>query len=99
LFETDRVAAVTIFLGKLFAYGIFVWLLRDSGWRLRYAAAAAAATLGVIEAAQMYLPGRVPEITDPLIALFLAWIFWLVDRDRAVAPQSQLGYSDCGLTL
>ena len=27
----------------------------------------------------MYLPGRVPEITDPLIALFLGWIFWLVD--------------------
>jgi len=94
LFDTDRVAAITIFLGKLFAYGTFVWLLRDSGWRMRYAAAGAAATLGAIEVAQMFLPGRVPEITDPLIALFLAWIFWLVDDSRSVSatnlqPQSQ----------
>jgi VanZ family protein len=79
LFETERVAALTIFLGKLFAYGTFVWLLRDSGWKMRYAAIVAAATLGAIEAAQMFLPGRVPEITDPMIALLLAWIFWLVD--------------------
>jgi VanZ family protein len=79
LFETERVAAMTIFLGKLFAYGTFVWLLRDRGWRMRYAATVAAAILGAIEAAQMYLPGRVPEITDPLIALFLGWVFWLMD--------------------
>jgi VanZ family protein len=79
LFETDRVPAMTIFLGKLFAYGTFVWLLRDSGCRMRYAATVAAAALGGIETAQMFLPGRVAEITDPLIALFLAWIFWLVD--------------------
>jgi VanZ family protein len=84
LFDTDRAAAITIFLGKLFAYGTFVWLLRDSGWRMRYAAAGAAATLGAVEVAQMYLPGRVPEITDPLIALFLAWILWLVDDNKAL---------------
>jgi VanZ family protein len=82
LFAADRLAAITIFLGKAFAYGMFVWLLRDSGWRVRYAAVGAAATLGAIEAAQMFLPGRVPEITDPLIALLLAWIFWLVDDSR-----------------
>ena len=85
LFDTDRVAALTIFLGKVFAYGTFVWLLRDSGWRMRYAAAGAAATLGAIEAAQIFLPGRVPEITDPLMALCLAWIFWLVDDSRSVS--------------
>lgn len=82
LFVADRLAAITIFLGKVFAYGTFVWLLRDSGWRMRYAAVGAAGTLGAIEAAQMFLPGRVPEITDPLIALFLAWVFWLVDDSR-----------------
>jgi hypothetical protein len=85
LFVTDRIPAVAIFLGKLFAYGTFVWLLRDSGWRMRYAAAGSAATLGALEAVQMFLPGRVPEITDPLIALFLAWIFWLVDDSRSVS--------------
>ena len=89
LFETERVAALTIFLGKLFAYGTFVWLLRDNGWKMRYAAIGAAATLGAIEAAQMFLPGRVPEITDPLIALLLAWVFWLVDDWPEAAPQRQ----------
>jgi VanZ family protein len=82
LFAADRLAAITIFLGKAFAYGTFVWLLRNSGWRMRYAAVVAAATLGAIEAAQMFLPGRVPEITDPLVALLLAWVFWLVDDSQ-----------------
>src|SRR5260370_19378415 len=36
LFDTDRVAAITIFLAKLFAYGTFVWLLRDTGSCIRY---------------------------------------------------------------
>jgi VanZ family protein len=90
LFETERVAALTIFLGKLFTYGTFVWLLRDGGWKMRYAAIGAAATLGAIEAAQMFLPGRVPEITDPLIALLLAWIFWLVDDWSEAVPQGSV---------
>ena len=53
----------------------FVWLLRDSGLRMRYAAAAAAIILAAIEVTQMYLPGRTPEVTDPLLALILAWVF------------------------
>ncbi len=80
LFETEWVSGTSIILGKLFAYGTFVWLLLDSGCRRWYAAMGAAATLGAIEAAQMYLPGRVAEITDPLMALLLAWIFSVVDR-------------------
>ncbi len=82
LFDTERVAAFTIFFGKLFAFGTLVWLLRDSGWRMRYAAAGAAATLAAIEVAQMFLPDRVPEVADPLLALLLAWIFWLIDDWR-----------------
>ena len=89
LFAADRLAAITIFLGKAFAYGTLVWLLRDTGLAVRYAAVGAAATLGAIEAAQMFLPGRVPEITDPLIALFLAWMFWLVDDSRSISAISR----------
>lgn len=68
------------FFGKLFAYGTLVWLLRDSGWLMRYAAAGAAATVAAVEAAQMYLPGRVPAAADPLLVLLLAGILALVDR-------------------
>ena len=79
LLATGRLAAISIFFGKLFACGTLVWLLRDSGWRMRYAAAGAAAILAAIEAAQIYLPGRVPAITDPLLALLLAWILRVLD--------------------
>ena len=78
MFQSDRMAAMSIVLGKTFIYGTFVWLLRDSGWRMRYAAAAAAITLAAIEVTQMYLPGRTPEITDPLLALILAWVLSVI---------------------
>lgn len=78
MFQSNRMAALSIVLGKTFVYGTFVWLLRDSGWRMRYAAAAAAATLAAIEVTQMYLPGRTPEITDPLLALILASVLSVI---------------------
>jgi VanZ family protein len=79
LLQTGRLAAISIFFGKLFACGTLVWLLRDSGWRMRYAAAGTAGTFAAVEAAQMYLPDRVPEITDPLLVLLLAWILAALD--------------------
>ncbi len=78
MFQSDRMAAMSIMLGKTFVYGTFVWLLRDSGWRMRYAAAAAATTLAAIEVTQVYLPGRTPEVTDPLLALILAWVLSVI---------------------
>jgi VanZ family protein len=42
--------------------------------------------LAAVEVAQIYLPGRWPEITDPVIALILAWVFWsLPPRQSEVA--------------
>ena len=79
LLAAGRLAAISILFGKLFACGTLVWLLRDNGWRMRYAAAGAAVILAAIEAAQMYLPNRVPEIADPLLALLLAWILTALD--------------------
>jgi VanZ family protein len=89
LLQTGRMAAFSIFFGKLFACGTLVWLLRDSGWRMRYAAAGAAAILAVIEAAQMYLPDRVPEVTDPLLALIVASVLTVVDGSPEGSPQGQ----------
>jgi len=55
-------------LQKLFLYGGLVWLLaRLSGWRIA-AAHAVAGLLLAIELAQRFLPGRLAEITDPLMA-------------------------------
>jgi VanZ family protein len=49
-------------------------------WRLARAAVVVALLLGAIEVNQIYLPGRVAEITDPLLALILAAPFGLLDR-------------------
>jgi VanZ family protein len=97
LLQTGRLAAISIFFGKLFACGTLVWLMRDSGWRMRYAAAGAAAILAAMEAAQMYLPGRVPEITDPLLVLLLAWILTLLDGSPDASTRARVRQSGSGM--
>jgi VanZ family protein len=54
--------------------------LRAAEWRLAYAAVVVALLLGTIEAIQICIPGRVAEITDPLLALIMASFLGLVDR-------------------
>jgi VanZ family protein len=71
-------------LQKSFWYGSAVWLLRAAGWRLARAAIAVAVLLGAIEVIQIHLPGRVAEITDPLLALILAMTLGLLDRSDSV---------------
>ena len=76
----DREFGTLTFLRKCFWYGSAVWLLRAAGWRLARAAVAVALLLGAIEIIQIHLPGRVAEITDPLLALILAAILGLSER-------------------
>ena len=76
----DREFGMLTFLRKCFWYGSTVWLLRAAGWRLARAAVAVALLLGAIEIIQIHLPGRVAEITDPLLALILAMTLGLSER-------------------
>lgn len=78
--EANREFSMPTFLRKCFWYGSAVWLLRAAGWRLAAAALAVALLLGAIEVAQIHLPGRVAEITDPLLALILAATLGLLER-------------------
>src|SRR6202030_3120905 len=71
-------------LQKCFWYGSAVWLLRAAGWRLARAAIVVSVLLGAIEVIQIHLPGRVAEITDPLLALILAMTLGLLDRSESV---------------
>jgi VanZ family protein len=68
----DWQAGIQVFLEKAFYYGTAIWLLRAAGTRLWQAAAIVAAVLACIEAAQIHLPGRTAEITDPILAILLA---------------------------
>ncbi|MEH3085854.1 MAG: VanZ family protein [Xylophilus ampelinus] len=54
---------------KCFLYGGLVFLMGHGGMGFRPAGWVAAALLGGIELAQCWVPGRVPEITDPLLAV------------------------------
>ena len=69
--ESTREAATAIITRKAFDYGSLIWALRCNGEPFVRAGLAVAAALGVTEAIQTYLPGRSPEITDPVLALLM----------------------------
>jgi hypothetical protein len=58
-----------------------------AGCRLARPAIAVAVLLGAIEVVQIHLPGRVAEITDPLLALLLAITLGLLDRSEIMLQQ------------
>ena len=58
--------------------------MRAAGWRLARVAIALTVLLGGIEVIQIHLPGRVAEITDPLLALLLAVTLGLLDRSESM---------------
>ncbi len=70
--EAERTSAIGVLLGKLFRYGAAFWLLHRSGMRYARAAAVLVAVASTVETLQVWLPGRSPEITDVLLALFVA---------------------------
>lgn len=72
---SDWQDAIGILLEKCFFYGVAIWLLRASGMPVRSATIGVASLLAAIEVLQMWLPGRTPEITDPLLAVLLG--FWI----------------------
>ncbi len=69
----DWETGVSVLLQKVFFYGAAIWLLREAGLRLGWTAVLVATMLGAIEAVQVYIPAHTPEITDPLLALLLAF--------------------------
>jgi VanZ family protein len=84
-FESNRASAVVIITRKAFDYGALVWALRYAGVPYARAGLAVAAMLGVTEAIQTYLPGRTPEITDPLLALMMLLVLAAVGRSVSKA--------------
>jgi VanZ family protein len=69
---------------KCFLYGGLVFLMGYGGLRFRPAGCVAAVLLGIIELVQCWVPGRVPEITDPLLAILAGLLL------AAVAPPARM---------
>lgn len=63
--------ALLTLIEKGFYYGTATWLLRRAGMPVVAATALVAAVLAGIEFAQIRLPGRTAEITDPVLAILL----------------------------
>jgi VanZ family protein len=78
----NMMTAVISLLEKLFLYGSLIWLLLENraGWTR--AALATAGTLALIEAAQTRFAGHTPEITDPLLAVLLVVLLFLLSGGR-----------------
>jgi len=75
-------AGMYILLEKTFYYGTAIWMIRAAGLRWFVAAAAVAAVLAAIEAVQVWLPGRTPEVTDPLMALLIGGGLRVMSAER-----------------
>jgi VanZ family protein len=67
---------------KSFWYFSLIWLLTRGGWRVGVAAFATASLLAAVEVAQMWMPGRTPDVTDSLIAL-VAGLLLAMPRERS----------------
>ena len=85
---------IRILFEKCFLYGTAIWLLHCRGGRQGgrqdggFAASSAivCSVLILIEILQMWLPGHVPEVTDPVLALLIAFG---LGRLAAVRPAIQ----------
>lgn len=80
----DWQGGVVILLEKASYYGAAVWLLRTSGMRYRSSAIVVAAVLAGIEVAQIRLPGRTPEVTDPIMAILIGFGLAMLPRSYAL---------------
>ncbi len=81
--ESGRDSAVIVIARKAFDYGAMVFALRIAGWAWLRAGFAVALALAATEAIQTYLPGRSPEITDPLLALLVTAMLMIASPRKA----------------
>lgn len=64
---------------KCFLYGGLVWLLVRGGLRVMHATLVSAALVLGVEVLQVWLPGKTPDITDPLLVITAGGLIALFD--------------------
>ena len=72
-------------LKKSFWYGAAVWTFHEADQGYLKPAFGIAALLAALEWTQRYLPGRMPEISDPVLALLLTALMSLLQNSAAPA--------------
>lgn len=71
MIEANWQNATLVLLEKMFYCSAAIWSVCFAGLPLRVAVLMVSGLLLFIEAAQMFLPGRTPDITDPILALLI----------------------------
>ncbi|HQQ70682.1 MAG TPA: VanZ family protein [Alicycliphilus sp.] len=71
---------------KSYFYGALIVFMAANGARPLAASMALAICLAAIEAAQVFMPSRVAETTDPLLALILGFVIGLLSAQGKRAP-------------
>jgi hypothetical protein len=75
-----RDAAIRVSSEKFFVYGATVWMIREAGLSMAVAGGGVSALLFAGEWIQRYLPGRVAESTDAVLAATAAFVMvWLTE--------------------
>ncbi|HEY6387712.1 MAG TPA: VanZ family protein [Candidatus Acidoferrum sp.] len=92
LFPSDAAVYYPIVFEKAFFYTAIVWMLRFQGASSQeaswiWAVAMPGVVLATGEAAQCWLPGRTPELTDLALVAGGAFLLWLADTPQAAAPR------------
>lgn len=87
----DPMAAIPPLIEKFYLYGSLVFFVRYLGASHWLTVVALGAFLLALELAQQALPGRTPEITDPLLVLGMAWLMRpMFERMRVSAPSDNI---------
>ncbi len=79
---------VGVLLAKAYFYGVLLWVAQRDGGSLRFATLLVVGLTLAVEWAQTYLAGHTPEITDPLIAALMAWLYHALRRHPSRAMGS-----------
>ncbi|MGA2131080.1 MAG: VanZ family protein [Bryobacteraceae bacterium] len=77
-FRTDWQDGFVVLFRKSFWYGSTLWLWRAAGFRLLWITTIVAVALFLLEQAQVFLPGRTPEITDSVLAILMGVLLWIL---------------------
>jgi hypothetical protein len=87
----DPIAAIPPLIEKLYLYGSLVFLVRYLGMSHLVTVVILGGFMLALEAVQQALPGRTPEITDPLLVLGIAWLLRpMFERVRVNAPSDHM---------
>jgi VanZ family protein len=84
--SADWAPTLLVLFRKSAVYGTTVWAMARAGLGVPGATAFVALQLTVLEMAQIFLPGRTAETTDPILAVVLGVILLQFDRKFGADP-------------